>query len=168
MFGCDHPDVDSAKLGSCSPETYVANLAHVLQSANDAEYKRRRLETGISKPSIFLGFPSHRIFVLPKCFSSDIMHLASLNLPDLLIPLWRGRFDCDVDDYVSTWDWAVLKGRLEGAWQGSDGLLRPLICPHHSTDRLATQLKRSTADTRLGKSHFTSSAWDQHYSMAFF
>ncbi|KAG1761276.1 hypothetical protein EDD22DRAFT_780076 [Suillus occidentalis] len=40
------------------------------------------------------------------------MHLASLNLPDLLIPLWRGRFDCDVDDDVSTWDWAVLQGDI--------------------------------------------------------
>jgi hypothetical protein len=40
------------------------------------------------------------------------MHLASLNLPDLLIPLWRGRFDCNVDDDVSMWDWAVLQGDI--------------------------------------------------------
>jgi hypothetical protein len=41
VFGCDHPDIDAANLGRCSPETYLANLAHVLKSANDAEYKRR-------------------------------------------------------------------------------------------------------------------------------
>ncbi|KAL6307024.1 hypothetical protein BKA93DRAFT_728601 [Sparassis latifolia] len=38
------------------------------------------------------------------------MHLASLNLPDLLIPLWCGIFDCDRTDSRTTWDWAVLQG----------------------------------------------------------
>src|ERR1700733_5096367 len=38
------------------------------------------------------------------------MHLASLNLPDLLINLWRGTFDCDKKDDHSTWDWAKLQG----------------------------------------------------------
>ncbi|KAH7919195.1 hypothetical protein BV22DRAFT_1023421 [Leucogyrophana mollusca] len=36
------------------------------------------------------------------------MHLLSLNLPDLLIPLWRGTFECDKDDDKSTWTWASL------------------------------------------------------------
>lgn len=38
------------------------------------------------------------------------MHLLSLNIPDLLIPLWRGTFECDKDDDKSTWSWAVLAG----------------------------------------------------------
>ncbi|KAF8798243.1 hypothetical protein BYT27DRAFT_7123523 [Phlegmacium glaucopus] len=38
------------------------------------------------------------------------MHLESLNIPDLLIPLWRGTFDCDKTDSWSTWPWAVLRG----------------------------------------------------------
>jgi len=36
------------------------------------------------------------------------MHLFSLNLPDLLIPLWRGSIDCDPKDNKLTWEWAVL------------------------------------------------------------
>jgi hypothetical protein len=68
------------------------------------------LQTGISKPSIFLGLnPLHRLGI-PGCFGSDIMHLASLNIPDLLINLWRGTIDCDKNDDQSTWDWAVLQG----------------------------------------------------------
>jgi hypothetical protein len=39
------------------------------------------------------------------------MHLASLNIPDLLISLWRGTLDCDNNDDRRTWDWAVLTGR---------------------------------------------------------
>ncbi|KAG1868828.1 hypothetical protein C8R48DRAFT_598226 [Suillus tomentosus] len=38
------------------------------------------------------------------------MHLLSLNIPDLLIPLWRGSFECDKDDDRLTWTWAVLVG----------------------------------------------------------
>ncbi|KAF8803072.1 hypothetical protein BYT27DRAFT_7226131 [Phlegmacium glaucopus] len=38
------------------------------------------------------------------------MHLASLNIPDLFINIWRGTFDCDGKDDKSTWDWAVLQG----------------------------------------------------------
>ena len=38
------------------------------------------------------------------------MHLISLNLPDLLLSLWRGTIDCDKTDSCHTWDWAVLKG----------------------------------------------------------
>ena len=38
------------------------------------------------------------------------MHLISLNIPDLLISLWRGTIDCDKNDNRSTWDWAVLRG----------------------------------------------------------
>ncbi|KAG2140275.1 uncharacterized protein EDB93DRAFT_1252914 [Suillus bovinus] len=40
------------------------------------------------------------------------MHLISLNIPDLLIPLWRGTFECDTDDDKSTWTWAVLTGTV--------------------------------------------------------
>ena len=39
------------------------------------------------------------------------MHLESLNIPDLLIPLWRGTFDCDKNDSRSNWPWAVLHGQ---------------------------------------------------------
>ncbi|KAF8839763.1 hypothetical protein BDN67DRAFT_904895 [Paxillus ammoniavirescens] len=40
------------------------------------------------------------------------MHLVSLNLPDLLIPLWRGTFECDPNDDKTTWPWAILVGDI--------------------------------------------------------
>ncbi|KAG2060969.1 hypothetical protein BDR06DRAFT_966786 [Suillus hirtellus] len=94
--GCDHPDVDVRNLGTCSPEVYWKDLVQC------------RLETGISKPSIFLGFPSDCIFGVPMCFGSVIIHLFLLNIPDLLIPLWHGISECDKVDDKSTWTWAVL------------------------------------------------------------
>ena len=82
-----------------------------MASPNERQYKKPCLETGISKSSIFLGLnPQHKV-AIPLCFGSDIMHLESLNIPDLLIPLWRGTFDCDKNDSQSNWPWAVLHGQ---------------------------------------------------------
>ena len=39
------------------------------------------------------------------------MHLASLNIPDILIGLWRGTLACDFRDDKATWDWATLTGK---------------------------------------------------------
>jgi hypothetical protein len=41
-----------------------------------------------SRPGIFLGLNQEKILGVPGCFGADIMHLASLNIPDLLINLW--------------------------------------------------------------------------------
>jgi hypothetical protein len=109
--GCDHGDISFTNIPSCSQINYVANLRHLMASPNETQYKKRRLETGISKPSIFLGLQHDKMLGIPGCFGSDIMHLCSLNLPDLLINLWRGTFDCDKKDNRSTWDWATLQGR---------------------------------------------------------
>jgi hypothetical protein len=46
---------------------------------------------------------------LPHSASSDIMHLAALNISDLLISLWHATVDCTKPDNKSTWDWAVFK-----------------------------------------------------------
>ncbi|KAI0026883.1 hypothetical protein K488DRAFT_32554, partial [Vararia minispora EC-137] len=37
------------------------------------------------------------------------MHLPALNIPDLLIALWRATLECDVGDNRASWDWAVLR-----------------------------------------------------------
>ncbi|EMD33759.1 hypothetical protein CERSUDRAFT_67897 [Gelatoporia subvermispora B] len=42
------------------------------------------------------------------------MHLASLNITDLFLNLWRGSLECDKNDNKNTWDWAVLQGDV---WQ---------------------------------------------------
>ena len=116
--GSDHGDVSHRtprQPGDSRPQDeaslrYRNNLQFLLASKTQAEYKRRRLQTGLAKPSIFLGLPSSRMFPLPGCFPADIMHLVALNLPDLLIKLWRGTLDCDRDDDKSTWDWVCLTG----------------------------------------------------------
>jgi hypothetical protein len=111
VAGSDHPDIDINDLPSMSREVYEQKLEFVVQSPNETQYKKNRLNTGIVKPSIFLGLnPRYRLDV-PGCFGSDIMHLAALNIPDLLISLWRGTLDRDNNDDRRTWDWAVLTGR---------------------------------------------------------
>jgi hypothetical protein len=110
VLGCDHGDIPFANLPSCSPDLYHQNLRHLLASPKESDYTKRRLQTGISKPSIFLGLQQAKILGIPSCFGSDIMHLAALNIPDLLINLWRGLLDCDPKDNRASWDWAVLQG----------------------------------------------------------
>ncbi|KIJ15715.1 hypothetical protein PAXINDRAFT_11307 [Paxillus involutus ATCC 200175] len=109
--GCNHPDIDVWNLPNFTQEEYWRNLIFLLLSPNETQYKKCRLKTGISKPSIlFLGFPPDHTFGVPHCFGSDTMHLISLNIPDLLIPLWRGTFECDPNDDLATWPWAILVG----------------------------------------------------------
>ena len=113
--GCCHDDISYASLPpSCSQETYIKNLRYLMALSSEKCFKNRRKQTGISKPSIFLGLKHNKMIGVPGCFGSDIMHLAALNLPDLLINLWHGTFDCDQKDDRSTWTWATLKGRT---WQ---------------------------------------------------
>src|SRR5882762_10470684 len=49
---------------------------------------------------------------IPNCFPLDLMHLVSLNIPDLLLSLWRGTLYHEKNDDKSTWDWAVLRGDI--------------------------------------------------------
>ena len=112
VVGSDHPDIDIYKLPSTESKVYEEKLLFVVGSPSETQYKKCRLETGISKPSIFIGLnPRYRLDI-PGCFPSDIMHLAALNIPDLLISLWRGTLDCDKNDDRRMWDWAVLQGRI--------------------------------------------------------
>lgn len=110
VAGCCHDDVDAARLPKPSINEYLFNLAHLQRSYDEKEYAIRRKDTGISKPSIFSGLPPHRCTQAPRCFPCDVMHLASINAPDLLLALWRGTLACDPTDNITTWDWAVLKG----------------------------------------------------------
>jgi hypothetical protein len=111
MAGCDHPDLSHFST-TTSHSHYFTHLRFLLASPNDAQYKKRRLETGIVKPTIFLGIPMRSTLGIPRCFGSDIMHLATFNLSDLILPLWRGQFDHDRRDPPSNWPWAVLQGEI--------------------------------------------------------
>ncbi|KAJ7071905.1 hypothetical protein B0H15DRAFT_965693 [Mycena belliarum] len=116
--GCGATSHDDIQLGPLldgfdseeAATRYKRNINFVGQSRNKTEYEERRLETGISKPSIFSGLPDEHTLGLPDAYSLDFMHLPTLNLPDLMIPLWRGKFDCDKTDSTDSWDWAVLIG----------------------------------------------------------
>ena len=112
--GCNHPDPDfnDPHLFIPSLQRYHDGLCLLVGSRNETNYKANRLETGIVKPSIFLGLEESHCIPVPLCFGSDIMHHCSLNIPDLLIPLWRGTFDCSSTDKRSDWDWAVLTGDI--------------------------------------------------------
>ncbi|KAI0348780.1 hypothetical protein OH77DRAFT_1554387, partial [Trametes cingulata] len=106
--GCDHGDVSLASVPATSVEEYQANLARVIAAENDNQYKLVRKATGISKPSIFSGFS--RAFPSPLGSSIDLMHLTDLNMPDLLISIWRGVIKGSTATSAKTWPFAVLQG----------------------------------------------------------
>ena len=110
--GCNHDDDEPANLPVRSPEEYQDDCVRLQQSASIAEYEHRHLETGISRPSIFSGMPVECRLPIPGLFPGDIMHLIGLNIPDLLLKLWRGTMECDRKngDDRDTWDWVFLVG----------------------------------------------------------
>ncbi|KAL1950134.1 hypothetical protein VTO73DRAFT_5257 [Trametes versicolor] len=112
----DHPDIILHTFSQSTPaETrarYQANLLLVESSRNNAIYARNRLQTGIAKPSIFSGLP--RILGMPDSFGADLMHLLTLNLPDLVLGFLRSTLACEEPDTQDNWPWAVLKEKA--AW----------------------------------------------------
>lgn len=108
VAGCNHGDIDLRADRKPDPTRYQQDLVTVLASPNETKYQANRLKTGIVKPSIFSGLSPTRTFPIPNCFPLDLMHLASLNIPDLFINLWRGTLYCDSSDDKSLWDWVVL------------------------------------------------------------
>ena len=108
--GSNHPDFDINNLPGVDTEVYRKDLNRVLTSPSEAEYQRRRLETGIRKATIFDGI--RRILEPPTCFPGDIMHQPVINLTALMLELWCERADgCRKGDKSrDVWDWAVLKG----------------------------------------------------------
>jgi hypothetical protein len=114
VAGCDHNDVElntllAAHTSATSKARYGTNLDILIRSPNQAQYEKRRLETGLVGPSIFSGLPAKHMLGVPALFVLDIMHLPALNIPDLLIPLWRATIDCDKTDDKALWTWAALK-----------------------------------------------------------
>lgn len=110
--GCDADDYEPSDLVIASPADYEKDVESLRDSPSQRIYEQRRLETGISKPSIFLGISPHHRLSIPGLFPGDIMHLFGLNIPDLLTKLWRGTMECDVKngDNKASWDWVCLTG----------------------------------------------------------
>jgi hypothetical protein len=112
---CDHDDIPVESVCGGSSQEYLANLKYLLQSKDDTQYKERRCETGISKPSIFSGLPAAHITGVPDIFGLDLMHLPTLNHGDLFTSLWSGTLKCEKTDDISTWDFAVFRDPV--AWK---------------------------------------------------
>ncbi len=119
--GSDHGDVDLTQLlndfmkeqmSGAIQTRYQDNLIRVLASVNQARYEFNRLETGICKQSIFSGLNKAHMLEVPSCFAGDIMHLPALNIPELFIPLWTKKIDCNKDDNKDLWLWATLVGEV--------------------------------------------------------
>ena len=108
---CNHPDFDFRNFQfQLTPQEYQDNLALIINSTDQNDYEKNRKSTGISKPSILLGLHPSYMPSVPLCFTIDLMHLFGLNIGELLIPIWRGTFKCEVTDDKATWDWVVLVG----------------------------------------------------------
>ncbi|TFK58978.1 hypothetical protein BDN72DRAFT_781368 [Pluteus cervinus] len=84
-----HDDIDLSKLEFPNHQRYMVKLSKLLTSQNITDYERNRLETGLVRPSPFLGFSPNHCLPPPEGFSLDLMHLV-INIVALLIPLWRG------------------------------------------------------------------------------
>ncbi|KAJ7202623.1 hypothetical protein GGX14DRAFT_370288, partial [Mycena pura] len=95
VSGCDHGDVCGRNLAPGTPQEYLRYLFLVMGAKNDAQYAKHRLETGISKPTLFSGLS--RTLPVPSCWGGDLMHLV-INLFELLTGLWRGTLACDPSD----------------------------------------------------------------------
>ncbi len=100
--GSAHDDIDIKDLPMPSCKKYHQNLHYLLASPSESQYRARHLATGISKPSVFSGLVPSATLGLPHSASSDIMHLAMLNISDLMISLWRRTMDCTKPDDRST------------------------------------------------------------------
>ncbi|KIY44280.1 hypothetical protein FISHEDRAFT_78185 [Fistulina hepatica ATCC 64428] len=107
--------VDLQQLLRCSSDSayvtvnYEENLKWLCHIQTKAQYEHVRRETGIVKPTIFSGLSAKHCLSIPGLFCGDCMHLPALNLTDLLIPLFRGTFDCDSTDDKSLWSFAILQ-----------------------------------------------------------
>jgi hypothetical protein len=69
--GSNHGDISFSNLPSCSQTLYLSNLQFLMSSENSEQYRKGRLATGISRPSIFLGLQQDRILGVPGCFGSE-------------------------------------------------------------------------------------------------
>jgi hypothetical protein len=93
--GCDHPDIDVSQYLKPSAAKYARNLAYLLSATSATNYKDHRCDTGISRPSVISGLIPTCTLGIPGSFPLDLMHLASLNIPDILLGLWCGTLACD-------------------------------------------------------------------------
>jgi hypothetical protein len=110
IAGSSHPDITNRELGLYRinlDQKYQKNLKFLLEADTDVEFQARRLSLGLCKQTLFNGLP-RKLLPVPNIFTMDIMHLTTLNDPDLLLKLFTGKLNVYAPDDRSTWDWAVF------------------------------------------------------------
>ena len=93
-----------------SAKLYFKNLHWLVPCVTDTEFKLVCKETGLCKPSLLVGLDLRQSSGLPGCLAIDHMHIIVINLPDLLMGLWRGTLDCNKKGSKELWDWVSLIG----------------------------------------------------------
>lgn len=112
--GCDDDDYEPYIISDSCPLRYQEDLRFLRLSTSQTNYEARRLETGLSKPSIFSGLCPKHTLPIPRLFPGDIMHSFGLNIPELFYRLWHGTIECDTrnGDSKTSWGWVCLTGAV--------------------------------------------------------
>jgi hypothetical protein len=154
VAGCNHDDVDGSHLPSANIVEYEAALRKVLLSRTTAQHEENRKDTGITKPSIFSGFPTKSTLDVPLCFGADLMHLISLNLTDLLISptfcLAFGEGQYSVTRWIMMFGIGLSSPAILGRSMAVEWLNFVLFSLDHLIDHLVTLRKRFLVVTKPG------------------
>lgn len=108
------PDWDPHDIWFGDPLKYSESLKYILQSTTERNYKIRRKNTGISRPSLLIGLPKTHQPPITGMLVGDLMHTATLNAGDLFLSLWRGAMKLPSTDSIDNWPWAVFSD--EATW----------------------------------------------------
>ncbi|KIJ46609.1 hypothetical protein M422DRAFT_59584 [Sphaerobolus stellatus SS14] len=153
--GCDFPDINPGDISGASATDYANKLKVVLGSRNNRDYEARRKQTGIVRPSILLGLQPSGITSVVSTFAGDTMHCLTLNMGELLVPLWRGIFTREPSDDLTSWTWAVLQGDAWKELGKAVAAYRPFIpgsydCPPRNiSDKVNSRYKAKEWQTFL-------------------
>ncbi|TFK64920.1 hypothetical protein BDN72DRAFT_773971 [Pluteus cervinus] len=137
--GTMHPDTNLADHVNTQTHEFIRNIQTLLTATDHNDYTTKRKQTGIVKPTLFLGMSPNHTHTLPKCFPPDLMHLFALNVPSLFLELWRGILRADKSK-IEDCDHAFLVG---DDWK-EHGALVASMRPH-----LPTSFGRTPRDPAL-------------------
>ncbi|THH20286.1 hypothetical protein EW146_g1041 [Bondarzewia mesenterica] len=108
IAGCNHDDwiyfEHSSPSTAENAERYCQNLAKVISSRTQTAFVENHKATA--------------------CFPIDLMHLIALNLPDILLRLWRSEIVCATTDSKANWRFAVL---VDNVWKAHGKAVRDAV-----------------------------------------
>jgi hypothetical protein len=104
---------------------YHSNLQKLVKAGTMANYKNCCLKTGLCKQTVFSGL--WHTLGIPNISLLDIMHLITLNDPDLFLSLWHGMIKVYPPDKCEHWEWTVLVNKVWDAHGKTVALCTPYI-----------------------------------------